>query len=206
MPSIKSTYWSITGFNDDIQLLHNNDEYPEFVDKVYGGEEQCPTTGRIHFQGMVKCHRQVRFTQIKEWLKQSHIEPAKSVDALQKYVMKKDTAVGDKDERSNTASYFGYYDFLVLIAKYRKGFNLESALNSTHNMDDLYDREYWYCVNQIVLTSFARADTTHTPPWPERNLIDKLLSISALPAPRLLWKRIRHTIIEIADANNNKET
>lgn len=97
----KSTWWSVTAYNDEIELLESN-EFPDFVVKVFGGREKCPTTGRIHFQGAVQCRSQQRFSALKKWLPTAHWEPAKNKDALQKYAMKADTAIGDKEERTNT--------------------------------------------------------------------------------------------------------
>lgn len=123
----RSTWWCVTAYNDDICLLENTATWPSFVAKVYGGREECPTTGRLHFQGAVQCAKQQRFSAIKNWLKTAHIEVAKSKEALAKYAMKEDTAVGPKLEVENPYKYYTA-DMLALLM----------AQQIMHIHDDLY--------------------------------------------------------------------
>ena len=105
MGTVKSTWWSITAFNDEIKIMETP-PYPAFVRKVLGGREICPDTGREHFQGAVQMWSQVRMSQIKSWLPTAHLEPAKQVEALQKYAMKQETASGEKKSVENTLPHF----------------------------------------------------------------------------------------------------
>lgn len=102
----KATWWSVTGYNDEILLLEDSTKYPSYVKKIYGGREECPTTGTIHFQGCIQLNTQMRRAAIKEWLPTAHLEPARQKDALMKYAMKEDTATGDKLERVNPAKHY----------------------------------------------------------------------------------------------------
>lgn len=149
MAQNKSTWWSVTAFNAEISQLESA-EFPEFVAKVYGGREKCPETGREHFQGAIQCRRQVRMTQLKTWLPTAHLEPARNVDALKKYAMKEETAVGEKTERSNAVP-------MVTIR------NIMEWLSHTHdelNLKDYIDelvKKYGYTVKKAKHEAYWRA-------------------------------------------------
>jgi len=102
----KSTWWSITAFDDGEKEWLGGGKFPEWVAAVHGGLEKCPDTGREHFQGALQCRSQQRFSAVKKILPKSHIEPAKSAEALRKYCMKAETAVGEKREYTNSTPYW----------------------------------------------------------------------------------------------------
>lgn len=166
----KSTWWSVTAFNDEIDLLEGN-EYPSFVLKVYGGRECCPETKRIHFQGAVQCRSQQRFSAMKKWLPKAHWEVAKNKDALQKYVMKAETAVGDKVERSNNVQLITMEKIMIALANEWRHEEYRDYLDADEDKLDFKEAEkhaYWLAVNRLLsgspefrktCQSFARADT-----------------------------------------------
>ena len=112
----KSTWWSITAFDEGEKEWLAAGVYPSFVEKLFGGLEKCPDTGKVHFQGALKCRSQQRFSAIKKILPKSHIEAAKSSSALQKYAMKAETAVGEKAIYSNERPYYTLEAILTLLA------------------------------------------------------------------------------------------
>lgn len=179
----KATYWSITSFDEGEWGRLEGDEYPDWLESVSGGKEECPDTKRIHFQGMLKCRRQVRFAAVKGWLPEAHIEAAKNPKALKKYVMKSDTAVGDKAEKTNQRPYITMTAFLASLCAYKGTFDMVTAL-ATHkgSLEKCYDDEYWHCVNAYIT---EQKDTV---------LINYLLALAALPPARLLWKKARPII------------
>jgi len=136
----KSTWWSITAYNDEIALLEDTTKWPAEVKKVYGGREMCPTTERIHFQGAVQYSRQVRFSHVKKWLPTAHIEAARQETALKTYVMKADTAVGDKTVRENITPYFPHHAVCKLLA----------LVDVPDTGDD--ERMFWDQVNKLLVT------------------------------------------------------
>jgi len=97
--SVKSVWWSVTAFGDEIGLCEGT--LPAFVRAIYGGREIAPTTGTLHFQGAIQLYEQQRMGRLKSWLKHAHLEPARAVDALKQYVMKAETAAGEKVIRTN---------------------------------------------------------------------------------------------------------
>lgn len=111
----KSTWWSVTAYGDEILLLEDSTKYPPDVSKVYGGREECPTTGKEHFQGAIQLRKQQRLAWFKSWLPTAHLEAARSKDALVKYAMKEDTATGDKLERQNAVKYYSADEICLLI-------------------------------------------------------------------------------------------
>lgn len=119
--SDKSIWWSVTAWTDpsgnwdDIALCEG--ELPEFVRAIYGGREECPETGRLHFQGAVQCYQQQRMAKLKTWLKHTKLQPARSEEALKKYVMKAETAVGPKTIRENPIRHVLAHDMCLLLAR-----------------------------------------------------------------------------------------
>jgi len=113
--SVKSTWWSVTAFNEEIELCEGT--LPEFVRSIYGGREMCPSTGTEHFQGAVQCYEQVRMAKLKSWLKTAHLEPARQAEALKKYAMKPDTAIGEKVIRENHVPHHTADQICLLLAR-----------------------------------------------------------------------------------------
>lgn len=187
----KHTWWSITAFNDDIDLVEDKTKFPEWLAKVYGGREKCPKTGTIHFQGALQCKRQVRFGAVKRWLKQTHIQPARQKDALVKYSMKTETSVGEKTVVENDNPYLDFRGFLDRFVDFIDDFHSAEYLAETRSLEKLYEAEYWYCVNRMML-AFEPNDNTN---------ISRVMVVASLPAPRLLWKKTRDSIIAIGRAN-----
>lgn len=150
----KGTWWSVTAFADD-EIAHlSGDQFPRFVKKVYGGLEECPTSGRRHFQGAIQCHSQQRFSALKNWLKTSHLEVARSADAIQRYAMKEDTAVGEKKETTNTTPYAAMHDLLTQVAS--KQIQVASELmkildlKQCKSMDEERREEFIFCTRHII--------------------------------------------------------
>lgn len=112
--SVKSVWWSVTAFGDEIELCEG--KLPAFVRAIYGGREICPTTGTLHFQGAVQLYEQSRMAKIKSWLKRAHLEPARAVDALKQYAMKQETAVGEKTIRKNPVVHYSADEMCLRLA------------------------------------------------------------------------------------------
>ena len=113
----KSTNWSVT-INNPTQ---NDEEYLALARqkgwKVEGQLEKGDN-GTPHYQLLVTCKGQQRFTAIKKAFPRAHIEPARDVVALKKYVNKEETRVGQlptQNEQypscSKLMAWYGeYYD------------------------------------------------------------------------------------------------
>jgi len=128
-------YWfSITCFDDGEITFCEIPLWPTFVKYIHGGREECPKTKKIHFQGAVQCKTQQRFSAIKKMLPKAHIEPARTEQALLKYAMKKDTAVGEKKSLKNEMPYYTTEMLLRLL-----------AITSPIGSDD-----FWGRVNRIL--------------------------------------------------------
>lgn len=143
----KATWWAVTAYNDDINIMENKDGYPDWVLKVYGGREVCPTTGTLHFQGAVQCVRQQRFTALKKWLPTANLKPARDKDDLKKYVMKEETAVGPKNEVVNDHALPYMTTDMIL-------FDITKWLMLTHgtNIQEYATEEYWWkAVNDLLM-------------------------------------------------------
>jgi len=165
----KSTWWSITAYNEEIAYCENSSNYPPFVRKVMGGREKCPTTGTEHFQGALQCTTQVRRSQIKSWLKTAHLEPAQKAIALQKYAMKEETAIGDKLDRINENPYYSADKICELIAT-EFVINLSEFYSDTRQTD-----KFWFAVRKILITRPQLAGQLMNPSL--RNFFNKTDSV-----------------------------
>jgi len=111
----KSTWWSITAWKEEIELCEGT--LPEYVKQILGGREICPSTGKEHFQGAIQCYQQIRLAKFKSWLPKAHIEPCRSTEALKKYVMKKETASGEKTIRQNSVPHYSAHQICLILAQ-----------------------------------------------------------------------------------------
>jgi len=150
----RSSWWSITAYNDDIQLLNDmvsgTHEFPSFVREIYGGEEECPTTGRVHFQGALHT-TQVRFGAVKKIFPNSHIEGLKSnAECLKAYVMKDETAVGEKRKATNQ-NFITIDGLMMMIAsEFLKIHDIWDA-NRIGSLYDEKDCGFWSLTKPIVM-------------------------------------------------------
>jgi len=89
--------------------------------KLTGQMEQCPDTGRYHYQFMAKTP-QMRFAAVKKMLtfmeQSPHIEKARSSEAVTKYVQKEDTRVSTVQSAAPIPSLFEYQD--IVASKWRQ--------------------------------------------------------------------------------------
>lgn len=100
----KASDWEITAYDEAIdQLLRwvdEEEECPNFIDRIMGGIESCPTTSKLHFQGYIKTS-QDRKSKFKPYFPTTRIRKAQNVFALKSYVMKMETSVGRKVDWRN---------------------------------------------------------------------------------------------------------
>jgi len=161
MSTVKSTWWSVTAFNNEIDILECNSQWPDWVKSVHGGRERCPETDRVHFQGAIQCHQQQRLSKFKGWLPTAHLEPARSVEALKKYVMKSETAIGPKVIQTNALPHLAAHLILIKIAEQaiRNGF----YSGPTRQPDNYHVTAYKSAVRSILLDNAAYAGQLMNP-------------------------------------------
>ena len=141
----KSTNWAVTAFGNDITLLEDVKSYPSYVKKVFGGRENCPDTGKEHFQGHLQLHTQQRLSAIKKWLPTAHLEIARNFKASVAYAMKSDTASGSKNEVINPRPFIDNQTALMMLAR--------TKLTEDEQDDDgVVDRWFWPRVRKILMT------------------------------------------------------
>lgn len=109
----RATCWSIT-INNPV-----DSDYPA-ADTLppgwsYEGQIEQGEQGTTHYQGMLKTP-QVRFSQVKKYFPRAHIEVAKNVVALKKYVHKTDTRLEEVPTvRSTTPTMWDYQDVIARL-------------------------------------------------------------------------------------------
>lgn len=113
----RARLFSVTIYNEDEIKLVESGKYPDFISSVTGGLEEAPTTGKIHYQCAISTHVQQRCSKIKKWLPTAHIQCARNAPALLNYVMKAETAVGEKKMIVNTRPYFHPEELLLKLAE-----------------------------------------------------------------------------------------
>ena len=154
--NIKSCCWSLTEYQlENIEMLKKG-PYPSFVKAVYGGEEKCPKTGRLHFQGCVITFES-RGSRVKDWLPQAHWEKALQRDALKKYVMKKETATGEKKRIENVKNT--YYTMEMVLERmaqvYIKLPDSQKVKHTGEFMTGFFDPysqdQYWFLARKICM-------------------------------------------------------
>lgn len=158
-PMQKSSWWALTLW-ENFDKLKNIDAYPSWLKAVYGGEEKCPETGKIHFQGALNTQH-IRWSQVRNWidskcdLQRCFSKP----ENLIKYVMKEETAVGEKVKNSNPRTFLEFHDLCEHIAyygvpaSYRVKVMEQFETNTT--VPDITEVMFWNGVNAII---FIRPD------------------------------------------------
>lgn len=163
----KATWWSVTAFNQEIDLLEKG-EFPSYVKAVYGGREECPDTKRLHFQGAVQLRSQQRLSTLKKWLPTAHFEVARNKDAIKKYAMKEETAVGPKTEKINDIEHITVEKIMLKMAdEWDSDVYSEYLEEFKDDVKEAFKSAYWHTVRSIlrkypdyrkVCNIFARAD------------------------------------------------
>lgn len=157
----RSGCWSITIFKEEeIEIVRDKDNYPDFVKQVFGQMEMCPNTGRQHFQGCL-ITRYCRFSQVKRWLPMTHIEKAISKELLMKYVRKDETKIGDDEDYENKRPYYSLEKTMELMGEtylnIDKGklehYSQYSGKNYEKNgvIYPFSDTNYWILVREVLI-------------------------------------------------------
>jgi len=170
----KASAWSVTVFSEEeMTMIENEEAYPDFVKEVLGGREVCPTTDKVHFQGAVILHSQQRFSAVKKWLPTSHWEPARQREALKRYAMKQETAVGEKTVRENAIPYLDTEAKMKILAEAYRQFTVEDVdPEMEYRNRDPKDGEFWYLLTHKVLPKYG----------------GKTINAFAYPEVRTLWR------------------
>lgn len=134
----RGSCWSITIFNEN--EYDNWKQIPGWVLK--GQVEACPKTGKNHLQAMLRTP-QVRFSAVKSVFPTSHIEKARDVVALSKYVHKEESRVETYDSTGGVPSLFQYQDTIA-------GLWDEREFNRRCN-DDIIARSFKYDIGDMAL-------------------------------------------------------
>jgi len=137
----RATWWSLTAFNNEIEIIEDKATWPSFIKTIYGGRETCPNTEKLHFQGAIQCHTQVRMSQLKQWLPKAHLEQARNSEMLKKYAMKTETAAGEKAIRESVKIFYDAQSICQLLA--------EQVIDQTDRQTD----NFWARVRKILAKS-----------------------------------------------------
>jgi len=157
LDGVKATNWSITAWNAERDMLESirigEDKFtlPFWVRELAGGLEKCKKTGTIHFQGHLFCRGQQRGSTVKRFLPTAHLTVDRNRFAAKQYVMKADTAAGDKTKVENNLEYVDNEGVLRLLA------NTAPMDHWAMEADPQEDKclvkfDFWKRVNKIIET------------------------------------------------------
>lgn len=151
--TMRSTWWGCTAFNDEIDVCLDSSKWPDYVKKVYGGVEVCPTSGRRHFQGAIQCGAQQRGSAIKAFLPTSKLWKVNSIIASKQYAMKADTAEGTKAEVANPnyKPVLNCQAICLMIAQYAERDETDTS------------KQFWSGVNNILMDDDSYAGQLMNP-------------------------------------------
>lgn len=116
MSTKRGTSWSVT-INNPIKADDDNIGLAKSRGWKVIGQLEKGDQGTEHYQLLVKTP-QVRFSALKKAFPRAHIEVARNVDALEQYVTKEETRVGELPENKSYLSladlWLKFYDYLTL--------------------------------------------------------------------------------------------
>lgn len=150
----KSTRWAFTAFENEWPLFTT---MPELIAEWGWQPEECPDTGRKHYQGYLRTKRQVRFAQLKAVLPGVHLEVAKNWAALVQYCQKDSTKAGGTVHQVSASKAMSMADALTRLAAH-----VASIISAEYD-DEIITKRYWGAVNEI-LKEDANAVALYTQP------------------------------------------
>lgn len=148
--SDKSTRWAFTAYEEQWNLFTGT--MPELIAEWAYQTESCPQTGKKHYQGWLRTHRQVRFKQIKEVLPGVHLEVARDWNKLKNYCKKNETRdlSGAAAHETNINRPLTMAGALTEIALYEPTTEVFMAYVRAHKKPMSMKDDYWYRVNQYI--------------------------------------------------------
>lgn len=156
----KSTHWQTTMYGDNISvvmMMMQSKNMPEYIHTIYGGVEKCPETGREHFQGHIKCKRQVRLSQLKKTFPGAHFEIPRNYQASINYALKTETAIGYKGQIENQLKYEtigaickSIAEEILIIFKVENESQYEDMLASLAEFPKNIQLYYWVAVGGLL--------------------------------------------------------
>jgi len=106
------------------------------------GQYEVGAEGTRHFQGILKTGKQVRFSAVKRVFPRAHIEVARNKKALEAYVKKEETRVGEF-QRTEIPNMFVFQDTIA------DAFDMEEVKRRW--LDEDISKMYKHDINEMVL-------------------------------------------------------
>lgn len=106
------------------------------------GQYEIGAEGTRHFQGILKTGKQVRFSAVKRVFPRAHIEVARNRKALEAYVKKEETRVGEF-QRTEIPNMFVFQDTIA------KAFDMEELQRRW--LDEDISKMYKHDINEMAL-------------------------------------------------------
>lgn len=119
--SDRATRWSVTWYPTTNSMDYDiaKKEIEEYAQRplgpgwqIEGQMEQCPETGRYHYQALLKTP-QVRMSAVIRAMDKAHIEISKNAKGLEQYVHKPETRVAEIEKSQKIPSIFEYQGIIA---------------------------------------------------------------------------------------------
>lgn len=160
----KSTRWAFTAYEAQWPLFNDMEPHKDLVAEWGWQREVCPTSGREHYQGFMRTHRQVRFSQIVKAFPGVHVEVARQWDALVNYCRKDDTAVdGTQVHVKSDYQVWSMERLFTEMARYAFSQDRYDELRRDNALKIVDDMEYWSIVRSILTEDSSRVAMFATP-------------------------------------------
>jgi len=147
----KSTRWAFTAYEAQWELFK---VVPEITAEQGWQIEECPTTGKPHYQGYIRTKRQCRMAQLIKAYPGVHIEVARNWDATVAYCKKTDTAIPGSQVCMKGTKQMTFVEALVRLASHANheppAIEIEAGMNVRAEKSFLLTQEYWMLVTAVL--------------------------------------------------------
>lgn len=140
----KSTRWQFTAYENQWELFK---VMPDKIAEWGWQQEECPETGRKHYQGFIRTKTQVRHKFIRELFPGVHTEVARNWDALVNYCKKSETSIEGTQVHQVGTKAMTMKDALVRLASFASE---QVEVEEGDKASDAYVRDYWKCVRSVL--------------------------------------------------------
>lgn len=145
----RASAWSVT-INNPIEADEENIALARQKGWKVEGQKEQGEQGTVHYQLLVKTP-QIRFSALKKQFPRAHIEPARNVAALEQYVNKEDTRIGElKQDQEKYPSLQKLWDMFYDWIKEK---NLNLACESWGN--EKWLRYFDWFINDAIIAGYV---------------------------------------------------
>ncbi|AJD07477.1 replication-associated protein [Odonata-associated circular virus-1] len=169
-PSDKASHWLLTLNNPTADDRERCKNLPKWV-KRFKFQDEIGESGTLHIQGYIHTET-VRLSALKKWFPRGHFEVCRNPKAAENYAGKEETSVpGTQHDFKNTVEQVTMMDNLIRLCDIQPKIIDHLIRQNAVSTDakqvltgkQLYQEEYWGCVN-VILEENPDLISTYTMP------------------------------------------